>query len=123
VHCCIFPKSPFDLPANLSVQPWELMDSRTFRSFVTGAEFCAELKVRITLSVAADPNLSSLATPLSRNQIDTLVKCCLPVQKRRPAAREEISRRQDEMEKLLRDQQKPVLQIAALNARVNGFSF
>ena len=42
MHCCIFPKSPFDLPANLSVQPWELMDSRTFRSFVTGAEFCAE---------------------------------------------------------------------------------
>jgi len=118
VHCCIFPKSPFDLPANLSVQPWELMDSRTFRSFVSGADFCAELKARIKLSVAADPNLSALAAPLSRDQIDVLVKCCLPVQKRRPEAREEISRRQDEMEKLLRDQQKPVLQLAALNARV-----
>ena len=118
VHCCIFPKSPFDLPVNLSVQPWELIDSRTFRSFASGAAFCNELKTRINLSVAADANLSPLATPLSRDQIETLVKCCLPVQKRRPAAREEISRRQDEMERLLRDQQKPVLQLTALNARV-----
>ena len=26
VHCCIFPRSPFDFGRNLSVQPWELMD-------------------------------------------------------------------------------------------------
>jgi hypothetical protein len=118
VHCCIFPKSPFDLPVNLSVQPWELMDSRTFRSFANGAAFCNELKTRIKLSIAADANLSPLAKPLSRDQIDMLVKCCLPVQKRRPGAREEISRRQEEMERLLRDQQKPVLHLTAMNARV-----
>ena len=118
VHCCIFPKSRFDLPVNLSVQPWELMDSRTFRSFASGAAFCNELKARIKLSVAADANLSPLAAPLSRDQIDALVKICLPVQKRRPAAREEILHRQDEMDRLLRDQQKPVLQLTALNERV-----
>src|SRR6186997_1012969 len=33
VHCCIFPRAPFDLSPNVSVQPWELMDARSFRAF------------------------------------------------------------------------------------------
>jgi hypothetical protein len=118
VHCCIFPRSPFDLHPNLSVPPWELMDSRAFRSFSSGADFCAELKARMQRSIAADANIVPLGLCLSGSQIDTVLKCCLPIQKRYPAARLQIERRQEQMEKLLRDQQKPVLQLAALNDRL-----
>ena len=118
VHCCIFPRSPFDLHQNLSVQPCELMDSRAFRSFRNGENFCSDLKARMQRSIAADAKIVPLGSRLSGGQIDTIVKCCLPIQKRHPAAREEIERRQEQMEKLLRDQQKPVVQLAALNDRL-----
>lgn len=118
VHCCIFPRSPFDLHQNLSVPPWELMDSRAFRSFSNGANFCAELRARMQRSIAADANIVPLGLCLSGSQIDTVLKCCLPIQKRHPAARMEIERRQEQMEKLLRDQQRPALQLAALNDRL-----
>jgi hypothetical protein len=118
VHCCIFPRSPFDLPPNLSVQSWEVMDSRTFRSFDSGDNFCSDLKTRMQRSIATDANIAPLNMPLSRSQIESILKCCLPIQKRHPGAREEIERRQEQMENLLRDQQKPVLQLAALNDRL-----
>lgn len=118
VHCCIFPRSPFDLRKNLSVQPWELMDSRAFRSFKNGKDLCNELKARMQQSIAADANITPLSKRLSPNQIDAVLKCCLPIQKRHPAARAEIERRQQHIEELLRDQQKPVLQLAALNERL-----
>lgn len=118
VHCCVFPRSPFDLHQNLSVPPWELIDSRAFRSFSSGTDFCAELKARMQRSIAADANIVPLGLRLSGNQIDTVLKSCLPIQKRHPTARLEIERRQEQMEKLLRDQQKPVLQLGALNDRL-----
>ncbi|MGC3975910.1 MAG: NERD domain-containing protein [Nitrospira sp.] len=118
VHCCIFPRSPFNLLPNLSVQPWELMDLRAFRAFDSGSAFCADLKARMRLSIAADGNLCHLDHRLSKDQIDTIVKCCVPMQRCRPDAREEIVRREAEVEKVLREQQKPVLQLAALNDRL-----
>ena len=118
VHCCIFPRSPFDLSPNLSVQPWELMDLRSFRSFESGTAFCAELKARIDRSIAADGQLSRLNFRLSPSQIDDVVNSCVPVQKRSAGAREEIRRREEEVEKILRQQQKPVLQLAAWNDRL-----
>lgn len=118
VHCCIFPRSPFDLHKNLSVQPWELMDSRAFRSFRTAAEFCSELKTRMDQSIQADANICVLSSPISDTQIDTVLKSCLPVQKRHPTKREEIQRRHEQMDKYLRDQQKPVLQLAVCNDRL-----
>jgi hypothetical protein len=118
VHRCIFPRAPFDLSPNLSVQPWELMDLRAFRMFNSGDAFCADLKARMEQSVAADMKLTRLDHRLSQDQIDTIVKCCLPVQKCRPNAREEITRRGQEIEKVLLNQQKPVLQLAAWNDRL-----
>ncbi len=118
VHGCIFPRAPFDLLPNLSVQPWELMDLRAFRAFDSGDEFCADLKARMEQSVAADMKLTRLDYRLSQEQIDTIVKRCVPVQKCRPNAREEITRREQEIEKVLRDQQKPVLQLAGWNDRL-----
>jgi hypothetical protein len=115
VHCCIFPRASFDLPPNLSIQPWELMDIRTFRTFGSGKSFCMDLRARMHRSVQADGNLSALAIRLSQSQIEEIVSCCVPVRKRRPDAREEIVRRDEQAGKILREQQKPVLQLAALN--------
>lgn len=118
VHCCIFPRSPFDLVPNLSVQPWELIDARAFRKFTESAEFCADLRDRIMKSVAADRNLRPMPMVLSAGQVEEIVRACVPVQRRRPSAREEIVKREEQVEKILRDQQKPVLQLAALNKRL-----
>ncbi|MEY4483327.1 MAG: hypothetical protein RL693_779 [Verrucomicrobiota bacterium] len=115
IHCCVFPRALFDLPPNLSIQPWELMDIRTFRSFGSGESFCMDLRTRMQRSIQADGNLSTLAIRLSQSQIEEIVTCCVPVQKRRPDAREEIVRREEQAGKILREQQKPVLQLAALN--------
>lgn len=117
-HCCIFPRATFDLPPNLSVQPWELMDMPAFRSFSCGEAFCADLKARLEQGIVTDERLVRLENSLSENQIDTLVKCCVPVQKHRPGSREEITRRESEIERILRDHQKPVLQLASLNTRL-----
>ena len=118
VHCCIFTNARFDLPPNLSVSPWELMDGRAFRAFARGEAFCADLRNRMRSSIGADGTLHPLARPLTALQIETIASTCLPIQKRRPGVREEIQRREQEIERLLRDQQKPVLQLAALNERV-----
>ena len=118
VHCCIFSHASFSLPPNLSVQPWELMDSSVFRKFKNGAEFCADLKSRIGKSVAADVNLNCPNQQLSTGQIDNIVKCCVPVQKFRPDARREIFQREAEIERILCEQQKPVLQLSTWNNRL-----
>jgi len=118
VHCCIFPNSQFDLRPNLSVQSWELIDTRVFRTFANASDFCAELKARMLCSIKAEANLRAITPSLSAAQIEAIVAHCLPVQKCRPTAREEILRREREVEHLLRDQQKPVLQLTELNGRV-----
>lgn len=118
VHCCIFPRASFDLTPNLSVQPWELIDMRAFRAFGTGSDFCANLKERMERSIAADERLTSLKNRLTADRIENIVKCCVPVQRRRPEVRQEITKREEEVEKVLREQQKPVLQLVGLNRRI-----
>jgi hypothetical protein len=118
VHLCIFPQAIFDLQPNLSVQPWELIDGRRFRSFACGLDFCMDLKSRMRQSISADRNLKPLSSHLSPEKIETIINHCMPVQKRRPDAREEIRQREDQIERILREQQKPVLQLAVLNDRL-----
>lgn len=118
VHCCIFTHARFDVSPNLSVPSRELMDARLFRSFATGDAFCSDVKARMRSSIGAEENLRPLTRPLSAAQIEAMIGLCLPVQKRRPGAREDIQRRQQDIERLLRVQQKPVLQLTALNDRV-----
>ena len=118
VHCCIFPRAQFDLLPNLSVQAWELMDSRVFRAFGSGNAFCENLKIRLEQSISADRTLMRLQPRLSYDQISSIVRYCLPIQKFRPDARQEIACRERDIEKLLREQQKPVLQLAQWNNRL-----
>ena len=70
VHCCIFPNATFDLHPNLSVQPWELLDARIFRSFSRSLDFCRELKIRMCSGIHAEANLRKLTTALSPLQIE-----------------------------------------------------
>ena len=118
VHCCIFPNAQFEISRNLSVHWWELMDVRVFRAFASANSFCAELKGRMIKSIEVDANLRPLTTPLSHWQIEDLISACLPIQKRRPDARDEIIRREKQIEAILREQQKPVFTLVELNHRV-----
>jgi len=118
VHLCAFANAIFDLKPNLSVQSWELMDTRVFRMFSNSTDFCDNLKQRILSSIDADARLKRLEASLTVSEIQKIVNLCVPVQKFRPEAREEIRRREEEIERLLREQQKPVLQLAMLNDRV-----
>jgi hypothetical protein len=118
VHACIFPRSPFELRPNLSIQPWEVLDLRVMRTFSNGDAFCRALKSMIEQSIAADGRLCGLKHPMSHDQIDSIVKSCVPVQKRHPNAREEIKRREEEIGKVLREQQKPVLLLSSCNERI-----
>lgn len=118
VHCCIFPRARFDLHPNLSVQPWELIDACEFRKFRSGADFCENLRGRARCLIDSDENLHPLQLKLSAVQIEGILQACLPVQKRRPHARDEIARREEDLDRILRDQQKPVLQLATTNDRL-----
>lgn len=118
VHCCIFPRARFDLAPNLSVSPSELIDGRAFRAFRSGTEFCDDLRARTLLAIDADPNLQRLEHRLDRAHLDALLSACLPIQKRQEGRRERIEQREREAEGLLRDQQRPVLQLASSNERL-----
>lgn len=117
-HCCIFPQASFDLPPNLSVMPWELMDKRVFARFKSSEGFCEDLRSRLNRSIEADMNLHPMEAALSTTDATRMVEACVPVQKRRPDAREEIRRREELIEGILREQQKPVLRLAELNPRL-----
>lgn len=118
LHLCIFPNARFDVPANLSVMPWELIDRGRFRSYANGKEFCADIREKMQRGIEADAALRPLAAPLTRAQIEAIVVLCAPVQKWHPERRTEIIERERAAEKVLREQQKPVLQLAALNPQL-----
>lgn len=118
VHCCIFSQAAFHISPNLSVAPWELIDARSLARFNTGEELCAGLRSLMEQSIGADARLRPLNPPLSSRDIERILACCVPIQKRKATAREEIHRREREIDAMLREQQRPVLQLAALNDRL-----
>jgi hypothetical protein len=117
-HCCIFTHSAFDVPLNLSVRPYELIDGRSFQSIRTAADFADLLSAALRQSIEADPQLQPLREPLTVGQVDAILHMCEPVQRNRAYQREEIERRARELERLLREQQKPALMLADLNERL-----
>lgn len=118
VHCCIFTSSRFDLPPNMSVAEHELMDLRALDACKSSGALCASLRTRMRRSIECDATLQPLSASLSATDVDAIVSACLPVQKCRPGAREEIRRREEELEAVLHKQQRPVLTLATLNNRV-----
>ena len=116
-HCCIFPNADFDVGRVVSVRRDELMDRSVFRGFPSAAEFCADIRRRmIDLSVA--DYRRPLSAPIPPLRVDSLISLCVPVQKHRPGAAEQIKKRHLEVDLLLRAQQTPVLQLARHNERL-----
>lgn len=118
VHCCIFPQADFNVLPNLSVQPYEVMDRRRFRACATSDALSEALKTIAIRIIEADPVLTPLKVPLSERQIEEFVNFCFPIRTRRPEKHAEIRFREEELEKLLREQQQPVLRLTDYNPRV-----
>lgn len=118
LHCCVFPRASFELPPNLSVQPWELVDGREFGRYRHGSAFCEALKARMVQGIESDRTLRPLGERIRRGQVEELVSTCIPVRRRRTEDRQEISRREQEIERVLREQQRPVLRLVRANRRV-----
>ena len=115
VHLCIFPNSQFDLGDKvLSVNKHELIDIKSFGQYENGTDFCLEIKKRICEALKAE-KLNPPSPPLSKAWIDKLVETCVPIQKRRPDALNEIRQRELKLQQLLREQQKQVLMFAEVN--------
>jgi hypothetical protein len=118
VHCCIFPNASFSVPRNLSVQPFEVMDRSRFRSLALPDDFCAALLGMVEKLIHSDPQIQPLKRRLSDQMIDQLIEYCFPIRKRRPEKEQELLERSHELEKKLRIQQKPVLQLRKWNPRI-----
>ena len=118
VHLCTFPKARFDVQTNISINRSEYIDSDELGALARPADFAALLRAKLRLGIDLDRTLHSLARPLSRPQLDELVRFCTPVERRRPSASEEIARKSQEMNRLLRVQQLPVLSLTRSNRRV-----
>lgn len=118
VHCCIFPQADFDVPPNMSIQPYEVMDRSQFEACITGELLCEKLKSMAQRIIETDPTITPLKAPLSEQQVEDFVRFCFPIRTRRPEKNAEIRHREEELEKLLREQQQPVLRLAGYNPRV-----
>lgn len=118
VHCCLFPRTRFDVQPNMSVAEWEVMDLRAFEKLHAPKLFCSDLKSRLMRGIGADPHLRPLDTPLTREDVTRLIQACVPVQKTVPGIREEIERREAQLTGILREQQKPVLHLAEYNSHL-----
>lgn len=118
VHCCIFPNAEFIVPLNLSIQPFEVMDKRLFKACGTGNELCDALKEMVIRIIKVDSEIAPLKSTLSAQQIDCFVNFCFPIRIRRPERDSEIRFRDEELKKLLRVQQQPVMKLVNYNPRV-----
>ena len=118
MHCCVFPRSDFQVGLNVSISPFEFIDRKNYESCRSDDDFCGALVRSITKSIESDPKVQSLQRELSTEEIDEITNFCSPVRKRKPEKQEEVRRRQKELEKTLREQQKPVLNLALHNSRL-----
>jgi hypothetical protein len=118
IHCCIFPRADFVVSANMSILPFEVMDRTQFKACATGDELCNALKRMAKRIIDADPTIASMKAPLSEKHVEDFVNFCFPIRTRQPEKVAEIRYREEELEKLLRDQQRPVLRLTEYNPRV-----
>lgn len=118
VHCCIFPRADFPVPSNLSVQPYEVMDRGRFEGCATSDALCDALKSMALRIIDADPTITPLKAPLTVQQVEDFVSFCFPIRTRRPENSAEIRYREEELEKLLCEQQRPVLRLTEHNSQV-----
>jgi len=117
-HCCIFPRSRFEIPPNLSLEKWRLIDSARFRRYETEFQLCDDLESMMKNSIKQDPTIKELNDHITKGDVEKLIEVSLPVQKTNLNRREEIEIREKEIGSILRQQQKPVIQMAKMNERL-----
>lgn len=118
VHCCVFPRAPMEVAGTLSIRPFELVDGAAFLAMGGGEAFCSDLRRRMREAIDEDPQLQPLAQALAPATVDRIAALCVPVSRRRPDARDEVLHARQELERTLRQQQKPVLNLARANPRL-----
>jgi len=118
VHLCIFPKARFEIDANLSVKPWELIDRAAIHSAAIPFAFADMLVDRMRQAIRAETMHTALLRPLTSAVVEDLVRHCVPIRRRNPSVRDEIEQKRQEIEAVLRVQQAPVLALARLNPRL-----
>ena len=117
-HCCIFPSARFELSPNVSVAPWELIDARKFLFLKDPEKFCSELRSILRMAIEHDPALKPLPRRLSVTDVEGIVRACTPVQTRSWTNRDDLKSREEEAERALRLQQRPILSLVRANPRV-----
>jgi len=115
VHLCIFPRSPFPLTRNLSIQPWELIEGTEFSQITEGYQLASLIKRNATRTIRANRSISLLSGGLTGREIDEIINLCVPMQKVRPAGKQELDYRARKAEEALRTQQRPVFTLAERN--------
>ncbi|MGK0270600.1 MAG: hypothetical protein ACI88H_001247 [Cocleimonas sp.] len=118
LHCCIFPNANFELVNNIAVQSYELMDRRAFIKCKTGDELASELRQMLLSGIVASSAIQKLERKLGSRDVTRLIRLCQPLCNNKTTPREEIERRLEENEKILRQQQLPILELTMLNPRV-----
>jgi len=118
VHLCVFPESPFRPERNWSKADGEFIDGVAFSGCRQASEFCELIRTKARSQISEDPQISPLARDLLKPVIQKLVEMCHPIRTRSATKREELAVLERQLEDLLHDQQKPVLNLLKHNQRV-----
>src|SRR5690606_7553879 len=97
---------------------YEVMDRGRFEACTTGDALSDALKAMALRIIDVDSTITPLKAPLSGQQVEDFVGFCFPIRTRRPEKNAEIRYREEELEKLLREQQRPLLRLTEYNPRV-----
>lgn len=117
VHCCIFPSAYFPVAKNLVIQPFEVMDKKRFDECSGPDDFCSKIKAMATLAIKHDPQLSQIKKSLTSKQFNDFLHFCYPIRKRRPERVIEREQRIHDLNRMLRVQQAPIINLTNFNSR------
>jgi len=118
VRCVIFPEADFEVSETIEWRSWEILDRRICLQSVHAKKFCDLIRTCLFRTIEASPKLKPLGRIMTKNEIQAFKDFIRPVLKSEPSIRELRKRRRDEMDSLLREQQKPILQMAKINPRM-----
>lgn len=117
--CVVFPRAAFERPRNVEYSDRELLDRGRCKDLSNRSAFPSALESCLRGAISTDPKLSPLpAGGINPDHLDELLNFLRPVQKRLPGAKQERQARREQVEQVLREQQRPVVQAAGANPRL-----
>jgi len=114
----VFPRSKLDIGSVISINHSEFVDSAPFQSRDSASKVISDLQRNFVISIDQDPKIKQLTKPLGRDEIEEIIHFCRPIRKRLPDLNEEVQERRLRMDKLLRQQQYPVINLVDYNSRL-----